>query len=610
MEYTISGLAIDETIPGLSTRNMQITFKYKASVLTLPANTVLGSQLQLTLAQATNTLTVSLNGGTWSGTTPQELIEGGTTTINDPTKTNYRFNGWTVLGGGSSLVGTTFTMGYEDTSVTAKWIYEPELLVGNYPTLLSGMIPVTFDTSTRLWIKADLSSAWYDYSSGVGMWANMVQVSSTNRNTYVNAAAGTSIPFADIIGMYVWIPRYSYAKMGTWGNGGTSSTSPGSMTIKFVNTSTDETGDAAYTSGNPTSSDWRTHPSFWMDLDNDNIRDSGEQKKGFWFAKFEAGSSTACTAGTTVGAGCDITTLYPIIKPNVTTWRGVLVSTAYVDITNYMTGSNGNTYYGLPNDSSFEVNVPTNSDWGAVTYLTQSIYGKYGNTNFATIALKEVYNNNASTPTSGRSGGRPGYASGYTVAAGCFDYDGYIRTNNVACNPAGNFSGTVGQILSGANLYLAYGASTTGTVYGIYDMAGGVNEWVMTDYYSTTTSPYNYSGYSSTANTGFNGMFGQSGGPLTTGRAWPQFRYYDRHTSTTFATACGGICYGQAHSEVYSTTGWYSDTNGSGLTTSYVTFARGGIYNSAAASGIFHATRSYGTQTTTIGFRPVIKPLN
>lgn len=73
-------------------------------------------------SSASYTLSVILGGGTWNGTSPQELSTGNAVTINNPTKSGYVFIGWTVLGDDSSINGTTFTMGTEDTFITANWL--------------------------------------------------------------------------------------------------------------------------------------------------------------------------------------------------------------------------------------------------------------------------------------------------------------------------------------------------------------------------------------------------------------------------------------------------------------------------------------------------------
>ena len=71
-----------------------------------------------------HTLTVNPNGGTWNSTTNNstfDLVKGETKAIANPTRTGYTFGGWTVSGTGSSVSGTTFTMGTENTTLTAKW---------------------------------------------------------------------------------------------------------------------------------------------------------------------------------------------------------------------------------------------------------------------------------------------------------------------------------------------------------------------------------------------------------------------------------------------------------------------------------------------------------
>ena len=66
-------------------------------------------------------LNIILDGGTWNGETPQRIVSGDTSEISNPTKDGYIFTGWSVIGSGSSMSGTTFTMGNEDTVLLATW---------------------------------------------------------------------------------------------------------------------------------------------------------------------------------------------------------------------------------------------------------------------------------------------------------------------------------------------------------------------------------------------------------------------------------------------------------------------------------------------------------
>lgn len=38
--------------------------------------------------------------------------------------------------------------------------------------------------------------------------------------------------------------------------------------------------------------------------------------------------------------------------------------------------------YGFANNESYDIHMSKNSEWGAVAYLSQSRYGKYGNSNY------------------------------------------------------------------------------------------------------------------------------------------------------------------------------------------------------------------------------------
>ena len=105
--YTFTGW----TVSGAGSLISGTTFTMGTENATLTANWTIN----------TYTLTVNANGGTWSGTTPQNIVSGNTAMIANPTRSNYTFTGWTVSGAGSSMSGTTFTMGTANTTLTANW---------------------------------------------------------------------------------------------------------------------------------------------------------------------------------------------------------------------------------------------------------------------------------------------------------------------------------------------------------------------------------------------------------------------------------------------------------------------------------------------------------
>ena len=65
--------------------------------------------------------------------------------------------------------------------------------------------------------------------------------------------------------------------------------------------------------------------------------------------------------------------------------------------------------YGFANDTSYDIHMSKNSEWGVVAYLSQSKYGKYGNPNY-TGTDKEVAINNCQSFITG--------VGGDTVSAG------------------------------------------------------------------------------------------------------------------------------------------------------------------------------------------------
>ncbi len=353
----------------------------------------------------------------------------------------------------------------------------------NKPVLASNMIPVYYDEANSVWKKADKNNSqkdyrWYSYTSTgeyKGMWANAVTVKEANRQTYLNATPGTTISMDDITTMWVWIPRFNAVTPSNY-NGGTQS-KPNAIDVTFVKQN--ETAIDAFTFGN-------------------------KELSGFWYGKFEIGGSLAssCTNET-----CNVSNI--VVKPNVSSLRSQKVSSFFYASRSMEQAGNS---FGFVN-SEVDTHMGKNNEWGAVAYLTQSIYGRCTS---STTCTEVGINNNSS------------YITGYGA-------------------PAGSSS----SVTNGTyNTALGKDASTTGTIYGIYDMSGGAYEYVMGVYNNAKSS------------SGFNSL--------------PDEKYYNNYTGSSYT--------GHALTE---TKKWYGDNDGF-VSASYPWFARGGYYGAGGVTGVFY----------------------
>ena len=353
----------------------------------------------------------------------------------------------------------------------------------NKPVLASNMIPVYYDEANSVWKKADKNNSqkdyrWYSYTSTgeyKGMWANAVTVKEANRQTYLNATPGTTISMDDITTMWVWIPRFNAVTPSNY-NGGTQA-KPNAIDVTFVKQN--ETAIDAFTFGD-------------------------KQLSGFWYGKFEIGGTLAssCTNET-----CNVSNI--VVKPNVSSLRSQKVSSFFYASRSMEQAGNS---FGFVN-SEVDTHMSKNNEWGAVAYLTQSIYGRCTS---STTCTEVGINNNS------------GYITGYGA-------------------PAGSSS----SVTNGTyNTALGKDASTTGTIYGIYDMSGGAYEYVMGVYNNAKSS------------SGFNSL--------------PDEKYYNNYTGSSYT--------GHALTE---TKRWYGDNDGF-VSASYPWFARGGYYGAGGVTGVFY----------------------
>ena len=266
---------------------------------------------------------------------------------------------------------------------------------------------------------------WYDYTQGVNHWAN-VKTTGGENDCY-----------------WVWIPRYAYCI-----TEGYHSNTAGTIDIKFLQgtTNTPIDGSSITISNSSGYGNWNVHPAFWWDKNNNGVEDEGEQLTGIWVAKFEASSNNVSVATVetdlaTTGGG-DTNYLQVRVIPNVTSWRGITVNNIFAVCRNLTETGNS-----LENTTNLNSHMMKNIEWGACVYLSRSVYGKNGE-----VWNNPYYNNSTNySPITGLCG----------------------NETNGKDNATTNMSNTVKyNEIGGGN------ASTTGNVYGIYDMAGGAWEYV------------------------------------------------------------------------------------------------------------------------------------
>ena len=416
--------------------------------------------------------------------------------------------------------------------------------------LNDNMIPVRYNEDLREWVKADRrnkdqQNKWYDYDHQV--WANAVTVKEAGVNSrqyYLDAPLGEVIPEGDILTFMVYIPRFMYSIDGSNAFAGGTQNTPGCIDIFFVrDTVTKESGTASYTSAQP--ENWRTHPAFTF---------GDEELAGLWVSKFTVTTDPDSLCYTTPNAtNCNTPSLTPRVKPNDKMWVFVNYANPFTASQNMNLAGN---IYGY--DTSADVHMMKNSEWGAITYLSQSVFGKYGNPTY-TSTNKQVYMNKDGFPLrAGMSNGTPSQATTNTQCP----YDDITDR--------GSGTGACGA-----------GASTTGNISGVYDMSGGAWAYVMGVH---TNQP-------------------RSSGFLATWFTDPaNAKYYDYYATTSAATACnGGPCYGHALSE---TSTWYGDRD-FWITTSAAWMMRGGYNTYAPQSGIFAYSSTSVVIDNVHGFRIV-----
>ncbi len=355
--------------------------------------------------------------------------------------------------------------------------------------LTEGLIPVEIDNYGNV-TKASVD--WYDYCDQ--RWANAVLINNeTDRSIYQSASGGTTIDVNDISAYYVYIPRYEYQIFDV--DTDVIDFDNGTINIRFVGKdSSNKMPD------NPILGEYYTHPAFTF---------GDEEIEGFWIGKFELTGDTNSLS----------------ILPNLTAMRSKNVSTFYNSVSKIG--------YGLSTDLKLvDSHLFKNMEWGAVAYLSYSIYG----TN------KEVWINNNSD-----------------YITGC----GGLVVNDKISSECTNQYGTVEL----------YNQSTSGNITGVFDMSGGSYEYVMGNMQDVNGNFYpSISGFSSSG---------------------IDSKYYDVYSygvNSNDVDAYQRGLYGDATRETTS----YNNDYAVFTNLNFSWFLRGGYSTSSNGAGIFSFGRHYG----------------
>ena len=469
----------------------------------------------------------------------------------------------------------------------------------NSPELLTGMTPIKFtepkdDNEGTTEQTTYTDENWYNYSEK--KWAN------------AETKDGS---------MWVWIPRYAYRinsstqtcdivfLIGTTDN---YYDAEGKLQTAKRQTKKDETID--------TTTGYTVHPAF-TDESSIEFANGGWDKElaGIWVAKFEAGYAGGNNSATKVSSEVKYTQSTVIASSKETgtgsagsmsarnwtdgiygeeettikypTFQGLTYSMNYINhndafnISRALTGKNN--IYGF-NSENTDSHLMKNSEWGAIAYLSQSKYGLNG----TNIYINNVNLNNSTESVYAVTGCSSASSADASV----------IETTIEKLNARKETNAYVWTQKNGTK------ASSTGTIYGIYDLSGGTWErtagivangnWNLINYGSSLLNK----GISDSTSTKYVTVYPSNDSGIA-----------DYDTASKENYKVNKKIYGDAIRET-STEGigqksWYSDYSYfAGYNSPF--FVRGGNLWNGSGAGLFYFNRNNGNSNYNNGFRAVL----
>ena len=267
----------------------------------------------------------------------------------------------------------------------------------NKPMLAGGMTPIKYDESGNQVVTTADDEDWYNYGSETKRWAN------------AKLKDGS---------VYVWIPRYAYY---IHYNNSANISGGGTINVKFMK----DTSSTITTSGEPLKTvveegneiGYRVMPAFQNGAENGFANGEWDSElTGFWVAKYETtqrddGKPQNILINTDSWRGLNPAKMFSLCRKMESDFKDT-----YFDSS--IESASGRLLYGQygKDENNIDTHLMKNSEWGAVAYLADSIYGA-GATN---IVKAPSYNiQDCSAPE--YSSTHDNYTGIYGLSGGAFD---------------------------------------------------------------------------------------------------------------------------------------------------------------------------------------------
>lgn len=304
------------------------------------------------------------------------------------------------------------------------------------------LIPVVYQVINDTegdWVIADKTnknSLWYSYEHG--MWANAVLVSDKVYKKYQNKSVGDIVNLDETEGLYVWIPRFKYVIMNN-----SSYTNYEKLNNIIFEEGVNKTGTVSCIDALSSEENMHIYSEVCNDVMYGKIYDNlstythpAFTSEGFWVSKFLIGNNTKSLPNVI------------FVKKNI--------NDAVMDSESLIKG---------------KTHLLTNMEYASIVMLSNSMYGKSGNSNYLNkdnYTFKRIYVNTNVNDVTGCSTEYNKYSKNFITMlnSNCIAYNDLTSLSHVA----NSINYPIGQ--------LGPGSSSTGTIYGVYDLANRYGELV------------------------------------------------------------------------------------------------------------------------------------